>query len=258
MGITFFLLTLSIYYLRLFYKIESRASMVDAILPDFLLLVSSNVKAGMTPFAAFRTAARNEFGPLADEVKAASNRALGTESFSEALHALSLRINSRYLKEAVAFFSEAMKSGGHLAKLLESTAFDLRQTQEMKKELLSSTRMYVLFVAFAIILATPLLLAISVQFLQMIENIQEESGPANVEGTSVGFLAAKQKITPEFMVSMAYVLILVNSFIASLLMGQLNSGKPKLGIKYFPVMLVVSVIFFNLSLTGLSGFLGGA
>ena len=90
----------------------------------------------------------------------------------------------------------------------------------------------------------------------MIENIQEESGPANLEDTSVGFLAGEQKITPEFMISMAYLLILINSFIASLLMGQLNTGKPKLGIKYFPVMLIVSYVFFGVSLTGLSGFLG--
>src|SRR3989338_1305476 len=50
--------------------------------PGFLLLVSSNINAGMTPFNSFQVAARPEFGPLAEEIKYAVSKSLGTTSFN--------------------------------------------------------------------------------------------------------------------------------------------------------------------------------
>ncbi|MFH1255978.1 MAG: type II secretion system F family protein [Candidatus Diapherotrites archaeon] len=238
-----FSLLLLLYYLRLFFASEARVQKVEEILPDFLFLVSSNLRAGMTPFAAFRSAARPEFGALSNEAKIAVSRSLGTESFTDALANLSARVNSKVLRETVSFFSQALHSGGHLAKLMEESANDLRKTQEMKKELQSSTKMYVLFVAFVVVIATPLLMAISIKFLEMIISIQVKSNVGAVTG-SLGFLRAQMNIAPSFMQSIAFILLFGNSVLASLFMGVIDSGKAKLGLKFFPGMLVASIALF--------------
>ncbi len=231
-------------YLHLYYLIEGRAQAVEEILPDFLLLVSSNINAGMTPFSAFRAAARPEFGPLAEEVKYAVAKSLGTTSFYHALLALSRRIRSDSLKDVVAFFSQAMKAGGRLSKLIESSAFDIRQIQELKKELQSSTKMYVMFVAFIVMIATPLLMAVSVQFLDMVSKIQSSARVSFIGDTGLGFLTASSELSSGFMADMSLFLLFGNALLASVFIGVLASGKSKLGLKYFPAILIVSFLAF--------------
>jgi len=257
LGIVFFAITIFVMYIHLFYLIDGRASLVENILPDFLMLVASNINAGMTPFSAFRAAARKEFGPLSEEIRIATSKALGTESFTSALLEVAKKIKSKSLEESVAFFNQSIRSGGHLTKLLETSANSLRETQEMRKELISSTKMYVVFVVFVVIIASPLLLAVSVQFLKMINDIQDES---NVPGDSIGnvsFLSSKLLITPEFMQTAAYLLLFINSLLSSLFIGVLSNGKAKSGFKTFPLILIGSITFFLIALGFLDGFFAG-
>ena len=243
-GLAGFFLTLFLYYMHLYYVIEGRAKMVEGVLPDFLLLVSTNINAGMTPFSAFQTAARPEFGPLTEEAKHAISKSMGTSSFTEALSELSARIKSDSLQEAVSFFAQSIRAGGRLSKLLESSAMDIRQTQELKKELQSSTRMYVLFVGFIVMFATPLLLAVSVQFLDMVNAIQSGNHVSFAGETGMGFLTHSSELSGAFMAKVALVLLAGNALLASAFMGVLSAGKAKTGLKYFPAIALVSFLSF--------------
>jgi len=256
LGLLFLILPTIIYYMRLLYIIQMRSRMVEDVLPDFLFLVANNISAGMTTFSAVSNSTRKEFGILSDEIKIALSKSMGSESFTDALKELNYRIDSQMLTETISFFSEAMKSGGKLAKLLENTATDLRQRQELKKELKSSTKMYVMFVLFIILIATPLLLSISVQFLHTIENLQGDSTQSSIENTQVSFLGGKLLISPEFMKIIAYILLFVNSILASLFMGLLMESKVTQGVRYFPLLFFVSTILFTLGTIILPRFLG--
>jgi len=257
LGIIFFCLTLLLYYLHLEYQIEDRAKRVESVLPDFLLLVASNLKSGMTPFNATKNSCREEFGPLAEEMKVITTRSLGVESFRETLKMLSEKIDSRILKETVSFLSESIRSGGKLAKLIEASAEDISQTQELKKELISGTKMYVMFVLFVIVVATPLLMSISVQFLEMITSIQ--TGQPAIDGTTkLGFLSSQLSITPDFMQNISFILLLGNALLSSLFIGVLTERKAKLGIKYAPIIFIASAVLFIGFKTMVSGIISVA
>ncbi len=245
-GIIGFILGLAFRYVQMYYLIDSRTHLVESILPDFLLMVAGNIRAGMTSFAAFRGSARPEFGALSEEIKAVSSRSLGVESFTEALASISIKIRSRSLTETVGFFLQAVKSGGKLAQLLESTSADLRRTQDLRKELRSATGTYVIFVAFVIVIATPLLMAVSVEFVELIGKIQSQSlgQGSGSELSGVGFVGGKVSITPEFLTSIAYLLFFGNSVLAGLFIGTIGSNKPLLGLRYaIPMFLVTLVVF---------------
>jgi len=256
LAIFFGVTIIALFYLHLYYVIEARSAIAELVLPDFLMLVANNLNSGMTPFAAFRDSARKEFGPLSEEIKYASAKSLGAQSFTGALGELNKRIKSEQLEETISFFSQALRSGGHLSKLLETTANDLRQKLEMKKELISATRMYVIFVIFVVVIATPVLLAISVQFLAMISSIQLQSAGGSSGFASMGFLDSELDISADFMVSMAYLLLAGSSILSSAFVGVLSSGKAKMGLKYVPLLLIASLIVFSIAGTLLSGFLG--
>jgi hypothetical protein len=252
LGTGLFALTLFIYYLHLEYQIDDRRKRVEAILPDFLLLVASNLRSGMTPFNAFRNASKEEFGPLAEEIKVVTARSLGVESFRSSLKELSKKIDSRILKESISFLSESLKSGGKLAELLEASAEDISKTQELKKEMISGTKMYVLFVLFVIVVATPLLMSISVQFLDLISSIQTQNIESDI---NIGFLNSKLSISSAFMQNTATILFLGNAVLSSLFIGVLTERKARLGLKYSPVIFLASLLLFFIFKTVVSGLL---
>ncbi|MEM4662698.1 MAG: type II secretion system F family protein [Candidatus Diapherotrites archaeon] len=243
-GFVSFFVILVVYQMMLYYMIDARASLVDNILPDFLLLVSNNIRAGMVPFLAFRSAARDEFGPLSEEIKIATAKSLGTESFTEALKALSERIDSENLKQMVPFIIQSMQAGGKIAELLEASAEDLRQTQELKKALISSTKMYEMFLLFIVVIMTPVLLAVSVIFLEMLSNMQAQMAKEAGSAFGIGFLSSDMNINPTFMHIVAYVMLFFNSLFSSAFMGVISRGKSKFGLKYFPAILLVSAVIF--------------
>jgi len=239
-------ISILIYYAYISHIIQMRAKNVEKFLPDFLFLVSNNINAGMTTFSAVANSTRKEFELLSEEIKQVISKATGQESFTNALKELNHRINSQMLKETISFFSEAMQSGGKLAKLLENTASDLKQRQELKKELKSSTKMYVMFVLFIILIATPLLLAISVQFLKTIEGLQNNGLQNAIQTTQVSFLGGKLLISSEFMKITAYFVLFINSIFAALFMGLLSDFKATQGLKYMPILFIISITLFTL------------
>jgi len=253
--------TIIIFYLHLAYVIDGRKKMVEGILPDFLFLVGNNLKSGMSPFYAFRSAIRPEFGPLSEEVKIATQKSLGIDSFSDALKNIAKRVDSKVLEDTTKFFAQALRSGGRLAQLIETTAQDIKQTNRLKGELITSTRMYTLFILFVVVIASPMLLAVSVQFLDVLSGIQEKTGglsgvPSEQMMTSTGTGAAQLTITSDFMTTIGYFIIITNAFLASVFMGAIGGGKIRDGLKYAPFLAAVGLVLFVIFLGAIGGLLG--
>lgn len=243
--------------LSLYYRIENRRKKVESVLPDFLLLVAGNIRAGMTSFSAFKSSTRPEFGALSEEIRTVTTRALGTESFGNVLSGISARVKSKSLNETVRFFLQAVRSGGKIAQILENTSADLRRTQDLKKELESNTKTYVIFVAFVMIIATPLLMAVSVEFVSLITRIQAQNASLTSAsaGSSVGFLGGQLSITASFLESVAYILLFGNAILAGIFMGVIGEGKPFMGLRFTPLLFVVSLFSFAVARQILGGLL---
>lgn len=240
-------------YLLLYLKVEDRTRRIEEVLPDALQLVAANLRAGMTPYQALKLSARKEFGPFKEEIEHATALALGTESFSEALLSISRRVKSDMLERSMKLFTTAMRSGGHLAQLLEELSKDIAETRSLKKELVTNTKTYTMFILFTIIVGTPLLLAIAVHFVRI---ISEMHAPGSAVGFGMSFLAGEIAITPEFLTRVSFVLLTVTSVLASMLMGVIQEGKSKLGLKYAPFVIIGSFAVFFTVRRLIGGFFG--
>lgn len=267
-GFTF---SMSIFYLHLLYVIDGRKKMVENIMPDFLYLVGNNLKSGMTPFYAFRQAVRPEFGPLSEEIKIAAKKSLGVGSFADALKEIANKIDSKILKDTTKFFSQALRSGGRLAELIETSANDIKQTNKLKRELVTATKMYVMFIVFIVVVASPILLAVSVQFLHILEDIQTQAiFGGNIGGASsqigqggfggsagqIGFGGGNIGISANFMIMMGYILIITNSFLASIFIGVIGGGKVIHGLKFTPLLLIGGFVVFTIVMGAVGGLIG--
>lgn len=243
-------------YITIYFKALDRTRRVEEVLPDALYLMSANLRAGMTQFQAMKLAARKEFGPLKEEIEYATTKALGTESFAKALLSMTKRIQSSMLDRSMKLFVTSMKSGGHLAQLLEDLADDIAETRALKKELITNTKMYSMLIMFMVVIGAPLLLAVSIHFIRIISDMQISAGISEAE-FGMDFLAGTITLTPEFLTKLAIVMLFITSLLASMLIGVIVEGKEKYGLKYAPMVITGSLIVFAISRYIITGFFAG-
>jgi hypothetical protein len=245
MWIIGFVAGLAWYYLLLYFQIADRTSEVEKVLPDFLLLTVSNLRAGMPPFTAFVHAARPQFGPLYEEVKFSTAKAGGTASLVDALNEISDYFDSQVLKRTVNLFTKGIKSGGQLSKLLNSCADEIRRIRDLRAELNTSTRTYTIFLGFIIIVIMPFLLSVSTQFVTIFLALQPTDTDLDIENmANIPSFSGKILITPEEMIAVSIATLLVTSLFVSGLAGIISKGKALYGVKYFPVFALASIVAF--------------
>lgn len=239
-------------YVFLMLRIDSRRKAVEAVLPDFLLLASANVRGGMNIDQALWYAAKPEFGLLSAEIEMVARRTFGGEPFEKALDRLKNRFASRSLNRAVSLIKQGLVSGGEIANILERTGEEARQTQLIKKEISTSLLMYVIFIAFAAALATPFLFAVAHQLLARLEivfaQVPDLSTAQYSEFASAGtFGMVKFSKVPvssdDFLLFSVVTLILTIAF-SSLIIGVIQHGEKKEGLKFFPLLLMIAIAVY--------------
>jgi Flp pilus assembly protein TadB len=250
---------LILYYLSLYFKIANRTSAVEKILPDFLLLVLSNLRAGMSPFTAFVQAARPEFKYLYDEVRKSAGRAGGSTSLPDVLNDVGSKFDSQIFKRTIALFAKGIKSGGQLSRLLKSSADEIRHIQDLRAELVTATRTYTIFLGFIIIVIMPFLLGVSTHFITIFTQIQNEAGAGSAEMLVGGApsLSGKISITANEMMMTSLAALISTSLLVSGLMGIIGRGSALYGVKYFPILSIASILMFFLAKTVVASLLSG-
>ena len=238
-GFSFTVFTL---YLVLHFRVEDRRNRIEYVLPDALQIIAANIRAGLTPLAALRTAARSGFGPLEEEIRYVTAKSLGIESFTDALMEMSKRIKSEILERTVTLFIVSMRSGGSLAVLLENAADDILEGQELRRQLIAGTNMYIVFILFAVLVGMPALLSISIEFVDLVSSLQQKSARTTL-ASEVG-LGMGTPISADFLFQVSIVTVMATSVTVSMLIGVIHDGKELNGLKYTPYLLVVSIIVF--------------
>ena len=240
-------------YILIYFKSENRKSNIEESLPDALQLIASNLQAGLTPFESIKNAGKKDFGYLAKEFKKATSKAMGLSNFNDELMKIGQRVDSPVLNRSLKLISNSINSGSHLAILLEDLSEDITENQSLKKEMVTNTKTYTMFIMFTIIVGAPLLLAISVHFVEMVQNMQS-SATLSTDEFGLGFLSGDLDITPEFLNNISLVILTLTSLLATMLTGTITQGKMKAGLKYAPFVIAGSIILFFVSKVLVSGF----
>ncbi|MCD6227559.1 type II secretion system F family protein [Candidatus Micrarchaeota archaeon] len=251
---------LSIYTIIML-RIDSRRQKVEEVLPDFLLLASANVRAGMPIDQALWYAAKPEFGTLALEVELVARRVFAGQPFDQAIDLLAIRLESRSVHRAVALIKQGIASGGEIANILEKTGEEARKMHMVRKDISTSLLMYIIFIVFAAAVATPFLFSVSHQLLINLEGIvaklpstdMSSIGGGNIQsygglaGLSTMFHFGQMPITSDQFLFFAIFAIFATSILSSLIIGVIRFGSKVRGVRYIPFMLVVSYAVFVIS-----------
>ncbi len=248
-------------YIILVLVMDARTKQIEEVLADALQLMSANVRAGMTLDRAIWLSARPEFGPLEDEIKLFGNEVLGGVTMIDALRNIKNRVNSNLLDRTLNLMEEGVKSGGEMAHLLDETALDIRKIQIMRREIRSNVIMYSMFIMFASVLGAPLLFAVSVYFIEMIGGFWQETATDVPSQMSSGLMQMTgPQVDPTEMMMFSVACIILTTVFGALIIGLIQTGKEKRGLKYIPLLTGSGVAVFFLvrfAITSLFGSLLG-
>ncbi len=240
-----FALVMLVFYLLLMLKADKRSSDAEKILPDALQLMATNLRAGLTTDKAFLVSAREEFGVLNDEFKKVAKEIATGKDLVDALNEMSRRFKSNIIGRTIDLITFGITSGGELAPLLEESASSLRQQLLTSKQIHASVMMYTIFIFAAVGLISPLLFGLSTALTEIMSNslASIEAIPADV-ASKAPLAISGVIISVPFVRGFSIVLLIVSSILSSLVLGLINSGEEKDGLKYIPVLIVLSLIIY--------------
>ncbi|MCV0409776.1 type II secretion system F family protein [Nitrosopumilus sp.] len=238
-GILVGVIPLTIHQLK---EVQRRDS-IDRNLPVFLLALLSSVQSGANLIKAIEQAGERNLGALTPELRnLRANISWGTP-IEDAFENFAERTGTRVARRVTVLLEMAMKIGGDVSENLEMIQKHVSDMQNIEKSRKSALQpyTYTIYISFAVFLAVAVLLTTS--FFTEIEKVQEGllASGSGTEGL-FGSLASMDIAQLE---SGLFNMAIIEAVFGGLAAGKIGSGSYVAGTKHVVVMIVISVIAFN-------------
>ncbi|MBI3051497.1 type II secretion system F family protein [Candidatus Woesearchaeota archaeon] len=234
-------------YVMLDLRIFKRRVGIEEVLPDFLQLTSANIRAGMTIDKALWYAVRPRFGVLANEIEMVAKETMAGEDLEAALKRFTDKYDSLVLKRAMNLLIESYNAGGEIGDVLNKIADNIKENQIMKKEMSANVTTYAIFIGFATVVASPILFALSGQFLNVIKDIMGRVNFAELQktpGLGFSFNFSPSSISQTDFTIFAVVSLIITSFFSAAIVATIRKGDVRSGLGYFPVFVGITLSLY--------------
>jgi hypothetical protein len=148
-----------------------------------------------------------------------------------------------------------------MSDLLEQLSKDMRNQQLAQKEISGQLFLYSIFIAFAALVAAPVLYGLTSQMIVVTDKVWAgilASNPGGLPSTGFSFLKpTPPKITPTQYLYFSLAAIMVITGFASLIMSAISSGSPIRGLRYLPIFILIGVGLFLTMQTLIGGIFSG-
>lgn len=245
-GAAGFLLGQIILFGALYMMLEKKKTFMERVLPDALLLMAANIRSGMTPGRALILSAKDEFGPLRKEIEKTGRQIMAGKPLQKAFEDFKDRVRSETLERIISLVLSSIKTGGELAVTLEETADNVRSLEIAQKRIKSNVVMYVIFILIAAGFGAPLLFSLSLFLIKAVTRFGGVEMPEAVSQASM-FELGSPNVSPDFIFRFSLMTLGVISVSGSFILGAIRSGKAKKGMKFIPLLLLLSYGVFFLS-----------
>jgi pilus assembly protein TadC len=235
-------------------RIDKRRREVEAVLPDFLQLTAANIGAGMPIDRALWYAVRPRFGVLAKEIETVAKHVLTGEDLDKALMNFTKQYDSVLLKRSINLLLEGISAGSHVADLLHKISVDIQDQRILQQEMAANVMTYVIFIGFAAVLAAPILFGLATQLLVVIGSIVGNIGGGGSTGM---FNISQDAISLGDFRIFSLVVLTGSATISSLIIGVIQSGDSKRGLRLIPVFVAVSIALYLISASAFAALFGG-
>ena len=255
--LSFAALFIMLIYFYLDLKIYHRTKKMEEQLPDFLQVLSANLKGGMIFEKALWVAVKPRFNVLGSEMAKASKKVMTGYDMSRALTELADRYDSLMLRRTVDLVISEAESGGNVSELIDRIVDNLKETRALKEEMSGSAIAYIIFISVIIVLISPLLFALSYHLLLLILNFISKISSATQRVSSLPFVFSKTNVHPDDFRTFSIVALFVIALFSSLIVSIVEKGDMKGGLKYIPIYVFGSLTLYFIFMKILGALLGG-
>lgn len=244
-GISIFILLNIFFFFRISLKASSRIKKIEMVFPDFISLMASNLRSGITIDEAFLISARPEFYPLDQEILKTGKEIATGKNIILAFKTMAKRIDSEKISKVIALILSGLNAGGNISDLLEETSKNMKEKEIIEKKAASTIAMYVIFIFVAVGIGAPVLFGLSSVLVEIVIDLASKMPIISTTQTNLPFTFNQISLSLSFVVYFSIAFIVMSDLIASILIGLVNKGEGKQGLKYFiPLTLVSLGIFF--------------
>jgi flagellar protein FlaJ len=240
------------FYFRINLQASARIKKMEQVFPDVISLMASNLRSGVTIDRAFLLSARPEFDPLDKEILKTGKEIATGKDILYALKTMSQRIDSEKISKVLLLIISGLKAGGNISDLLEETSRNMKEKEIIEKKASSSILMYVIFIFFAVGVGAPILFGLGSVLAEIIINLAARMPDLSATQMDLPFTFNQIAISKNFIVYFAVTFIIVSDLISCLIIGLVNKGNSKSGLKLFIPLLVLSLTIFTVVKTFLS------
>jgi flagellar protein FlaJ len=225
-------------------KAVQRRDSIDKHMPVFLLGLLSSVQSGSNLIKAIEQTANRNLGALTPPLKnLKANMSWGMPT-EEAFNHFADMCDTKISRRVILLLEMALKIGGDVSENLEMIQKHVTDMQNIEKNRKSSLApyTYTIYISFFVFLAVAVLLVTS--FFSEIEKVQLsliESGGAQGGGLFGSLADMDISLMEDALFNMA----IIEAIFGGLAAGKIGAGSYVAGIKHIVVMVVISVIAFN-------------
>lgn len=172
------------------------------------------------------------YGTLSPHVSKLANQLSIGITLNVALTTFAKETDSNVISRAVSLISEAERAGGKIEIILESVSNSVNQVEKLRKERMAAvsnlvTQGYMIFFVFIIIM-----LVMEFKILPLVSDLQQGEGMK---------LTVNAADSVDFSMPL-FVLLLVQSFFAGLVIGKISEGSLRNGIRHSFILLTVTLL----------------
>lgn len=238
-----FLFILTVYFyidLRIFLRTKK----MEEMFPDFLEVVSSNLKGGMSFENSLLRAIKPRFSILANEMAEVSKKVMTGHDIGTALSELGNKYNSPMLKRSLDLMVIEVEGGGEIADLIDKIAKNINETKALKEDISASAVSYTIFLSAIVIFIAPLLFSLSFNLLMVILNFVSRLSATTGRVEALPFAISEVVVNPNNFRYFSMAALAVIALFSSLIVSIVEKGNIKSGLKYVPIFMFGSLFFY--------------
>ena len=224
--------------------IFNRTKRMEEVLPDFLRYVSENLRGGMSFDKAIWAAIRPEYGVLADEVSLIAKKSMSGLDLEDAIMDFTDKYDSPLMKRIFNLIVEGMKGGSPLADLIERVQNDLVDTVNLKEEMSAANTTYVIFLGAITMFIAPGLFGLSFNLLLVLQQVGSTLSSTTASNTNMPFQFGSIALNTNGFKTFSVISLTVISVFVSMIISIIRKGNIKQGLKYIPILTIVSIIMY--------------
>ena len=243
-SLVIFVLSNIFFYFKISLKASARIKKMEGVFPDVISLMASNLRAGITTDRAFLLSARPEFDPLDKEILKTGKDIATGKDIIDAFKKMSKRIDSEKISKVITLIISGLKAGGNISYLLEETSRNMKQKEIIEKKAASTISMYVIFIFIAAGIGAPLLFGLSSVLVEIVINLASKTPDLSVTQMDLPLTFSKVPISLNFIIYFSILFIIITDLISSLVIGLVNKGEGKAGLRLSIPMIVISLTIF--------------